>query len=267
MHTVTIFSAQKQEHIPGREKRIIVFMVTHNARGYVGRALKSIFSQNYDNYKVLIIDDASNDGTDQYIEDYLDRHRKREKVVFHINNKRIYAPLLYYASGAKICENTDIAVILEPQDVFAHKEVFRYLNNVYQSNNVWMTYGPMRDLYTNSLIETIKIPDEVAALGAYREYLYMPKNLQSFYIGLLNRVRRDALLRIDGQVRSDDCLAAVIPMFEMARSHAKYVPDVLVLRDTVLDTARYHISSDHRDAIEVSIRSRGSYSVLNSINN
>ncbi|MCM3574709.1 glycosyltransferase family 2 protein [Mesobacillus subterraneus] len=60
-----------------------VIVTTYNRKRYLVDAVNSILKQNYNNIKVIIIDDCSNDGTDQLIKELY----KNEVKVTYLRNK------------------------------------------------------------------------------------------------------------------------------------------------------------------------------------
>jgi len=58
----------------------------NNARFRIEYNLNSIFMQNYTNYKVIIIDDASTDGTTEAYKKYLDFYKIDKKYYTLIRN-------------------------------------------------------------------------------------------------------------------------------------------------------------------------------------
>ena len=59
----------------------------NNARFRVENNLNSIFRQNYTNYFVVLINDASNDGSDELFRKYLHHHEIDPSKYVYIENK------------------------------------------------------------------------------------------------------------------------------------------------------------------------------------
>jgi cellulose synthase/poly-beta-1,6-N-acetylglucosamine synthase-like glycosyltransferase len=60
---VSLQSRFKPTAFPLRNLPFTIVFVAQNNGAYVSKTLSSIFSQNYDNYKVIYIDDKSDDGS------------------------------------------------------------------------------------------------------------------------------------------------------------------------------------------------------------
>jgi len=247
------------------EKHITVVMITSNAKEYVQRALDSALDQNYKNYTLLVIDDCSQDDTIEFIKKYAQQKGQSDHVVVHRNKIQRKVPLINYLRVARISDNNDIIVILSPQDYFAHNEVLADLNNIYQFDDVWMTYGSMRCYPSRRIIHDQQIPREVIALRGYRDYLNTPSYLHSFRAALFNKIAIKDLCYGNTFLNMDNDLAAMLPMLEMAKNHARYVPNVLIMRNTQFDHHRYTVEKEHQELMDVTVRCWARYDELESL--
>ena len=50
---------------------ITIIIPTYNKVDYISQTIESALNQTYSNYEILIVDDASSDGTDLVIKKYL----------------------------------------------------------------------------------------------------------------------------------------------------------------------------------------------------
>ena len=69
---------------------ISVIMPVYNRKDVVMNAIDSVLAQTYDNFELIVVDDASTDGTTELLKKI---HHDKVKVIFHEKNK--------YASGAR----------------------------------------------------------------------------------------------------------------------------------------------------------------------
>jgi glycosyltransferase involved in cell wall biosynthesis len=65
---------------------VSVVMPTYNRQAYVGQAIESVLKQQHTRFELIILDDASTDGTLEIIEDYADRDN-RIRVARHVENR------------------------------------------------------------------------------------------------------------------------------------------------------------------------------------
>ena len=56
-------------------KKVIVVVVTYNRKVLLKECLDALLSQKYQNFNILVIDNASTDGTKEYIEDVIDNEK------------------------------------------------------------------------------------------------------------------------------------------------------------------------------------------------
>src|SRR5690554_2344188 len=78
------------------EALVSIVMPAYNAEKYIGAAIDSVIAQTYQNWELIVVDDASNDNTASVIEEYT---KKDIRVKYH---------RLHENSGAAIARNTAI---------------------------------------------------------------------------------------------------------------------------------------------------------------
>ena len=69
-----------------REPRVSVVMPTHNRAGFVGRAVASVLAQTESDFELIIVDDASTDGTGECLAS-LARQDQRIRVLPKLKSK------------------------------------------------------------------------------------------------------------------------------------------------------------------------------------
>ena len=89
MEHVADFLVSKAKNSPN-QPLISVIMPVYNRKDVVMNAIESVLNQTYENFELLVVDDASTDGTTELLK--LINHEK-VKIIFHESNK--------YASGAR----------------------------------------------------------------------------------------------------------------------------------------------------------------------
>lgn len=89
MEEIASYFISKVEH--SNEKPLIsVIMPVYNRKDVVMNAINSVLNQTYENFELIVIDDASTDGTTDLLKEI---NNPKVKVIFHEKNK--------YASGAR----------------------------------------------------------------------------------------------------------------------------------------------------------------------
>ena len=61
---------------------VSVTLITYNSGRFIRRCLESVLAQDYPNLEIVVIDNASNDGT----EDILDQFEDRCEIVYNEEN-------------------------------------------------------------------------------------------------------------------------------------------------------------------------------------
>lgn len=111
----------------------------YNARPWIEKYLESVTSQTYPHWTATIIDDASDDGTYERLCE-LTAGDDRITVIRNGQRRRALANVVG-AIGRIGCDDEDVIVFLDGDDWFSDTDVLDYLNQVYQNEDVWITWG------------------------------------------------------------------------------------------------------------------------------
>lgn len=79
--------------------KVSVCLPTYNYAAFVGRAIESVLAQTYEDFELLVYDDASTDGTKAVVERYLGDERVR--FVGHDHNQGLFANFNLSAQAAR----------------------------------------------------------------------------------------------------------------------------------------------------------------------
>lgn len=117
------------------KNRIVVIIPFYNPGEFLEKCVASLVTQRYDNFKAVFIDDCSTDGA-------FDRLPKDDARVTIIRNEtRKTALENIYTAIMDHCEPDDIVVTLDGDDWMPHKKVLSRINEIYNENNCWITWG------------------------------------------------------------------------------------------------------------------------------
>jgi glycosyltransferase involved in cell wall biosynthesis len=82
-----------------KKPKVSIILPCYNHENYLKERLDSIFNQTYQNFEVIILDDASTDGS----QDLLIEYKKHVKVSHHIiNTKNSGSPFLQWQKGLEL---------------------------------------------------------------------------------------------------------------------------------------------------------------------
>jgi glycosyltransferase involved in cell wall biosynthesis len=216
--------------------RFIILVTQRNTVNYITKCLDSIIMQDYDNYKVIVMDDASNDGTWEIIKQYPfhSRHNK-EKLKYPIEN---------FIKGINLFakDPEDIIVFLSGDDWFASDDVLSYLNKVYQ-DNIWLTYGQFVPLSGNYGPYCKPIPDT----RTYRKNKeWVTSHLLTCKKWLWDNINDNDLRYKDGNYPNHSFDRAwVHPAVEMAGAkHIKFIEKILYIYNDTNPTCIYLVAPE-----------------------
>ena len=121
---------------------LIVPGYNNNAKFRIEYNLNSIFSQNYTNYFVVIINDASTDNSDEMYRRYLDFYNIDKTTYAYVENKdRKTALENIYTASHDYCSPDSVAVNLDADDEFIGKNVLKVFNAGYQLKKAGVLYS------------------------------------------------------------------------------------------------------------------------------
>jgi glycosyltransferase involved in cell wall biosynthesis len=105
--------------------------------------LRSIYNQNYTNYKIVIIDDASKDNTVELISDFIEENPIPQPIYIIKNKKRRSAiPNIHHAI-TQYCAPEDIVALVDGDDELLGVNVFKVYNSLYTQQGLEVLYSSM----------------------------------------------------------------------------------------------------------------------------
>lgn len=173
---------------------------TFNHRRYISACIESVVAQSFADWEMIVIDDASSDGTAAEVERYMDRE-PRLKLVRHERNWGISALAQTYNQGLGISAGEWIAV-LEGDDLWPADKLALQHEHCLQERAV-VCFGKCQLLSPpGEVIADVQRGLPRSFRGYFRDYrgpLTLPLLKRPCFIHPLTAVmRREALLRIGG---------------------------------------------------------------------
>ena len=210
-------------------KHFTIVIPTYNCASWVERNLGSACTQDYTNYDVIYIDDASKDGTPAAVKKYLDASPFTKGSFTLVENPFNKGKMEYMFEAVRQAVDNTIIVVLDGDDWLANNKVLQKLNAVYESGAVWMTNGSYREDPTNIIIKpginesywdgNIRLKKwEFSHLGTFRKELFC-------------KIKRKDLMNKKLEFWSTTSDQAMMwPMAEMAGpEHFRSIEDVLYI--------------------------------------
>lgn len=119
--------------------KINVVIPSYNCGKYIEETVNSVINQNYDDLRVIIVNDGSKDSTEQVCLDLIEKNGKSDKIVYlHKEN-----------GGVSSARNVGIEYVLNNRDGFQY---ICFLD----SDDLWR-----RDFFTESVIEALEAKTDV----------------------------------------------------------------------------------------------------------
>lgn len=219
-----------ENYIPSKNYRIVVVVTSYNNANWYERNLASIYGQDYENYSVLYIDDASPDGTSKLVTQYVKQQGQDSRTVIVSNKTRLGANANWYY-GVNSLPSDVIVVAMDGDDWYAKKTVLSLINKIYNKYDVLVTYGssqiyPYRECNSGSF----QISKEVIKNNAFRQVAgWSPTQLRTFKAGLFHRIKKEDFMYEGKFIPTNYDCVQMFPMLEMAGFRSMYIPDVLYI--------------------------------------
>lgn len=218
------------------ELPIVIITSSYNNAPWVLKYVDSIAMQEYDNFRVIYIDDCSQDNTIDMIEAYVAWHGLANKFTL-IKNKERKLKLENIYKVIHTCNDTDIILILDGDDWFAHEHVLSTINKKYQEEDSWFVYGQVRFFDDGELGIGQPIPQEIKENLKFRNLQWIFRHPITFYAWLFKLIRLKDLLTNDVPEHQGrfypicNDRAMIYPMLEMSQQHIGFIPDVAVIQN------------------------------------
>ena len=236
-----------------KELPLVVLIPSFNNKAWYKRNLDTVFYQNYENYRVIYIDDYSTDGTADLVEKYVKECGQQHRFTLIKNKTRVRAMANLYR-GFQLCGDDEIILTYDGDDWFAHEHVFELINDVYQQRNekgvdVWLTYGFFKNWPSGKLGYLKPVTDQMVENQLYRKKWWAPGQLRTFYGWLAKQIKLKDLIftgpYFQGQFfPANYDLAIYYPMMEMAGYHFKRIDEPIYVRNVQTELNDFKVNKE-----------------------
>mgnify|MGYP003677573121 FL=1 len=220
------------------ENKFKIVVPFYNVEKWIKWCIRSVKSQTYTNYECYLVNDISTDSTEETV---LKEIAGNDKFHLISNTEKKYAlKNIYDALESTDTQNNEIVVILDGDDWLAGPEVLSRLNEIYNQEDCWMTYGSYAE-YPSGVRGKFaqKITDAIVEKALYRQSDWMSSHLRTFRYQLWKHIKSEDFInpQTGKFVKAAWDLAFVFPMLEMSGPRAHYVSDILYIynRDNPLN--------------------------------
>jgi glycosyltransferase involved in cell wall biosynthesis len=205
-----------------KQNKFIIISTVYNKSKWVQFNVNSIKQQSYTNYVVAYGYDESSDDTLIHLTNAVDNDSKF--TIFHNPNPGCFLNCFIgtyrYLKETGIIQPNDIVVEIDGDDWLLHPFVLQYLNQVYQNDNIWMTYGQYIHYPTGELggHYHLHLDDVVDKTNTYRCNVFPYSHLKTYKAFLLDKVTdKDLIDPITGKYFDAAAdFALCMPLVEMS---------------------------------------------------
>lgn len=257
------------------EHPIVVVVCSYNNGRWSENTLNSICTQNYSNFRVIIVDDCSSDNNAQVIQKYIDDHNLADRITFIKNDIR-HRKLYNLYRVLYDCHDDEIVFMVDGDDSLAHPDVFSQINDIYQDDNIWFTYGQYKNVPASQAIAwghkemgyCRPVPKHIQRKQAYRYYSFIYMHPRTFRGWLFKLVKLEDLIadKIEGYegdfYPASNDVAMYFPMVEMAHTHIKFIPEILYIRNLYSEIVGFKVDRKLQTTSAREIRKKICYAAL-----
>lgn len=212
------------------KKPFVVVVSACNTEEFVEKNMRSVLEQNYENFRIVFIDNGSTDKTFQKANEWVRKYKKMADTKFIRNaKKRPQTEYLYYAIGEM--DSAEVVVLLEGKDWFSHADVLSELNRYYNDPHVWLTYAQYSNFPEYERGEARSPIINAKKQIGIRSSPWIYSHYCSFYAGLFKRIKMRDLLYQGSFFQSKSSRAIMMPMLEMCDDHAVFIPTILYVNN------------------------------------
>jgi glycosyltransferase involved in cell wall biosynthesis len=212
---------------PDVEKEMVVCIPSYNNELYYKKNLDSLFSQDYENYRVIYIDDASTDNTLELVTKYVSDRGLEDRITI-IHNDKNAGPMANWYKMIHMITGDEIVISLDGDDWFAHDGVLHRVNQAYADEEVWVTYGNYSTYPGNKVGQCRAVRSSFFERGKHKRIGFYWSHLRTFYARLFNNIPVSQFQNKKGFFYPMTCdVAIMLALLDIAPTHVFCIPSVL----------------------------------------
>jgi glycosyltransferase involved in cell wall biosynthesis len=139
--------------------RVSVIIPTYNRAHFIAEAIRSVLSQTYRDFEIIVVDDGSTDNTKEVVNSFKDHHIR----YIYQDNQRV---CVARNNGIEVSKGEYI-VLLDSDDVLMEKAIERELHMLERNPEVGLSYGQKYMMDEKGHIFALRKPKHRAP-GVYR---------------------------------------------------------------------------------------------------
>ena len=234
----------------------------YNVERWVARNIRSIKAQKYQNYRVVLVNDMSTDGSVEVIEREIKNNEKFSLVHTEQNGGALNSTK--FGINFLNPKDEDVIIVLDGDDWFSRPDSLDIVAKTYEEKECLMTYGSYIE-YPRKIRGKFsrQIPEEILKNKSFRQSEWMTSHLRTFKYVLWRNIKEEDFFNSEGKVYSmAGDLPAMFPMLEMAEERSAFIEEIIHVynRDNPLNEDKVNHELQYSIAFEV--RNKPKYSRL-----
>lgn len=208
----------------------LVIMTGRDCYHIAERAIRSVADQKYSDYRVCLVDDASDDERMGALLTHFANGMGWELI---LNKERRHVLANQIAAWKKLKpRDEDVLVWVDLDDRLAHERVFGVVQPYYD-RGAWLTYGsyapdPASHPFARTCVPARPYPEHVVRFNLFRSVDAHFNHLRTVSWRVLKHLTDEDLSDDGGQPwRANADASVMMPCLELAGEHAMFIPDVL----------------------------------------
>ena len=213
-------------------KTFSVVIPIFNGAKYIGECLDSLYSQNFNDFEIIVINDGSTDESEKIVKEYSNNHRNLKLVT--IENS---GPYLARKKGIELCNGKYICFV-DCDDIVTN-DYFSVLSNAAISNADIISFNILIEDKTSKQVK-ISYP-HFEHITDYRKYI-----LDSKSNNLVSKIFKRSICKID-QLINVSCITEEDLLMQC--SFANYCSSIFCV-DNYLYLYKYRLTSTTKSDID-----------------
>lgn len=225
-----------------KQNRFVIISTVYDKSRWVRFNVNSVKQQSYSKYLAVYGYDKSTDDTLEHLVDSIKNDDKFQ--IYHNPNPGCFLNCFMgtyrYLKTAGQIQPEDIIVEIDGDDWLLHPFVLQYLNEIYQDENIWMTYGQYVHYPSGEVggHYSLHLQDSVDILNSYRTNVFPYSHLKTYKAFLLDNITDEDLTDVNtgAYFNAAADFALCMPLVEMAgKSRIFRVEEPLYVYNTSTD--------------------------------
>jgi glycosyltransferase involved in cell wall biosynthesis len=280
-------------HAEIQEKAFVIIIPSYNNAQWLKNNLDSIVNQEYQNKRIIYINDCSSDGTGDLVEQYCKDHDidyrvvnfnthddQNEKTIIHetqvfaqkinkeskpfilVNNHKRCGAMANWYRAIHSCADHEIVINVDGDDWLHDATVLQRINEVYALKKIWFTHGIFIE-YPHRVEGPWSecIPEDIIKNGAFRTFK-CPSHLRTYYAWLFKKIKLDDFLYDGCFLRTNCDTAMMLAIAEMAGERHVFMTEPTYVYNKSNPINDHRVNTCLQNDMDAYIRAKAGYKRL-----